>query len=49
MTQAKQNGMSTKEKAEKYGHSPSNISTITNPENSKKVIYAGEVISAKKE
>jgi hypothetical protein len=49
--QAKQKGMSTKEIAEKYGHSASTISTITNQENSKKVIDAlqgGEVGSAKK-
>ena len=49
--QAKQKGMSTKEIAEKYGHSASTISTITNPANSKKVIdalQAGEVGSAKK-
>jgi len=49
--QAKQKGMSTKEIAEKYGHSASTISTITNQRNSKKVIDAlqgGEVGSAKK-
>ena len=38
--QDKQKGMSTKEIAEKYGHSASTISTITNPANSKKVIDA---------
>ena len=43
--------MSTKEIAEKYGHSASTISTIKNQDNSKKVIdalQAGEVCSAKK-
>ena len=49
--QDKQKGMSNKEIAEKYGHSASTISTITNPANSKKVIdalQAGEFGSAKK-
>jgi len=47
----KQKGISVKELIEKYGHSSSTICTITNAENTKKVLdalQAGEFGSAKK-